>query len=227
MRGKKVWRMPKKALIAGATGLIGEQLLQLLLDSNSYEEIVVLSRKEISNQNKRIRVVVIDFEDLPADASFWQTNDIFCCLGTTMKKVGSKEAFKKVDYEYPKEIARLCYKRGAESYHLISALGADSDSSIFYNKVKGETEEAIERIGFSRFHVYRPSLLFGDRKEFRLGERVGIYFAKAISFLMLGPLKKYRGIDSAKVAKAMITNAQKNEPGKFVHESQEMQNYQV
>ncbi len=219
--------MPKKALIVGATGLIGEQLLGLLAESDKYSQITVLSRRNIDYPQPKVKVEVVNFESLNPEADFWEADDIFCCLGTTMKTAGSKEAFRQVDYEYPLRVAQLSKNKGANGYHIVSALGADPSSSVFYNKVKGEIEESINSIGFDEYHIYRPSLLFGDRKEFRFGEKLGIYFAKAIGFLMVGPLKKYRGIHSAKVAKAMFANAQKSESGYFIHESAEMQKYQA
>ena len=218
--------MPKKAIITGATGLIGEQLLELLANSENYNSVIVLSRREVHYQNSKIQLEVVDFDALDDQADFWQVDDVFCCLGTTMNKAGNKQLFRKVDYHYPLEIAQAAYNNGATAFHLVSALGADTRSSIFYNKTKGEVEEAIKKVNYPKFHIYQPSLLFGDRGEFRLGENVGIFFFKVFSFLMLGPLKKYRGIESGKVANAMFQQAQNDEKGHFIHESLEMQNYE-
>lgn len=219
--------MPKKAIIAGATGLIGKQLLTQLTHSDIYDQITVLSRREVKSENAKVKIEIVDFDKLDVLSDYWKADDVFCCLGTTMKKAGSKDAFRKVDFEYPMEIARCAKKNGATSYHLISALGADSKSGVFYNQVKGEAEQAIKKVGFTCYHIYRPSLLFGNREEFRLGEKIGIHIFKFFNFLMIGPLKKYKGIQSFKVAHSMFTEAKKCEPGYFIHESVDMQKQYV
>lgn len=218
-------KMPKKALVVGATGLIGEQLVDLIANSDLYNQVIVISRREYKVESDKVLVQIVDFENLDIEASYWNVDDVFCCLGTTMKKAGSKEAFKKVDLDYPIKIAQVTKAKGANSYHLISALGADAKSSVFYNRIKGQAEDAIAQISFDRYHIYQPSLLYGNRQEFRLGEKVGIILFKALNFLMLGPLKKYRGIESTKVAKAMLSFASTEQKGHFIHSSDELQNY--
>lgn len=212
----------KTALIAGATGLIGKQLLQLLLEDPHYEKIKAISRKTLSVQHPKLENLVTDFDKLSERYAEFKADDIFCCLGTTIKIAKTKEAFRKVDFEYPRELARIGKNQGATQYLLVSALGADKHSSIFYNQVKGEVEDAISHVNFRSVHVFRPSLLLGDRTEQRAGEGAATTFFKILGFLI--PLK-YKAIDSAKVARAMITLAKTNEPGFFYHESKELQSF--
>lgn len=210
----------KTALIAGATGLIGKQLLQLLLDDPYYEKVKVITRKPIGLQNPKIENIVLNFDALSEYYTSLNADDVFCCLGTTIRIAKTKEAFRKVDYHYPLELARITKNQGASQYLLVSALGADKNSSVFYNKVKGEVEEAIVNVLFNSTHVFRPSLLLGDRDEQRAGEGAATTFFKLFGFLI--PLK-FKAIDSAKVARAMIHFAKKEDPGIHIHESRDLQ----
>ncbi|MCU0369472.1 MAG: oxidoreductase [Cyclobacteriaceae bacterium] len=209
------------ALVAGSTGLIGAQLLKLLLDDVHYAKVIALSRKPLNLNHPKLENVIV----LPGE---WDSllglkaTDVFCCLGTTIKQAKSKEAFRQIDYEYPVELAKALKASGATGYYLVSALGADKTSRIFYNQVKGETETTIKEVGFSSYHIFRPSLLLGDRKEQRAGEDAAKVFYKIFGFLIP---KKYQAIDSLKVAKAMLAEAKQNRPGNFIHESSSMQQY--
>ena len=160
----------KVALLAGATGLIGSQVLKLLLDDPEYHEVKILTRRAIDVSHHKLRTILADVDSLKNVVGELKADTVFCCLGTTMKKAGSKEAFRKIDFTYPLEIASATHRLGAKQFLLVSALGADPSSSIFYNKVKGETEDAIGKLGFTSFHIFRPSLLLGDRNESRPGE---------------------------------------------------------
>lgn len=218
--------MHKQALIVGATGLIGSKLLKMLLQSANYDKIYAISRKPLSVSHDKLEVVLADYDTLPgADDNCWKVDDVFCCLGTTMKQAGSKEAFRKIDHDYPLVVAQRSKEAGAQAYHLITAMGADSGSMFFYNQVKGDVERDIGLVDFECFYIYRPSLLIGDRGEKRVGERIAIGFSKAIGALMVGPLKKYKGINVFKVARAMYLNAQKEQPGQHIIESDKLQNY--
>jgi len=211
----------RTALIVGATGLIGNQLLTKLLHTPYYDKVVVLTRKTLGISNTKLTEVIFDFEK--PDASKVVGNDIFCCLGTTIKKAGSKDAFKKVDLEYPLTIAALAQRNGAEKFLIVTAMGADASSGIFYNKVKGEVEQGLTSLKYPALHIFQPSLLLGDRQESRIGEKVGEVLAAVFKPIMLGPLKKYRAIDSGKVANAMLEFAKKSDKGVFVHDSAELQ----
>ena len=211
----------RTALIVGATGLIGNHLLTKLLHSPYYDKVVVLTRRTLGIINTKLTEVIFDF-DRP-DASKVVGNDIFCCLGTTIKKAGSKEAFRKVDLEYPLTIASLAKQNGAEKFLIVTAMGSNAQSGIFYNKVKGEVEQELISLGYPVLHIFQPSLLLGKRDESRFGEKVGEVLAAVFKPVMLGPLKKYRAIDSAKVANAMLAFAKKSDLGLFIHDSAELQ----
>jgi uncharacterized protein YbjT (DUF2867 family) len=210
----------KIALIAGSTGLIGKQLLQLLLADPYYEKVKVITRRPIEVQNSKIENIVLDFDKLSEHDASLTGDDVFCCLGTTIRIAKTKEAFRKVDYHYPLELARVTKSKGASQFLLVSALGADKNSSVFYNKVKGEVEEAIRNVSFQSTHVFQPSLLLGDRNEKRAGEGAATAFFRFFGFLIPS---KYKAIDSAKVARAMIKLAKENRPGFYIHESKELQ----
>lgn len=211
------------ALLVGATGLIGSQLLTKLLHSPFYSKVIALTRTPLTVRNTKLKEVIFDF-DRP-DASQVMADDIFCCLGTTIKKAGSREAFRKVDYEYPLKIAKLAKLNGAQKYLIVTAMGADPKSGIFYNRVKGEVEQELKGLDYESLHILRPSLLLGDRKESRAGEKIGEILATVFKPIMLGPLKKYRAIDSEKVANAMMLLARNSENGIFVHDSGALQQF--
>jgi uncharacterized protein YbjT (DUF2867 family) len=210
----------KVALIAGATGLIGKQLLDILLSDPEYHHVKAITRKPIDTTHPKLENVVIDFKDIRAEPDRLTADTVFCCLGTTMRKAGSKEVFRTVDFEYPLHLAEVTYQRGAKQFLLVSALGADAESSIYYNRVKGEVEDAIANVGFEEYHIFRPSLLLGPRQEQRSGEDAAKVFYKVFSFLIPA---KYKAIESVKVARAMAHFARKEESGKSVHESASLQ----
>jgi uncharacterized protein YbjT (DUF2867 family) len=211
----------KIAIVAGSTGLIGAQLLGLLLNDDYYIKVIALSRKPLNIKHTKLENLIVAEGDWNVFASV-KADDVFCCLGTTIKQAGTKEAFRKIDFEYPLELAKKLKANGANGYYLVSALGADKNSSIFYNKVKGEVESAIAEVSFSSYHIFRPSLLLGERKEARSGEDAAKVFYKIFGFLIP---KKFQAIDSAKVARAMLQKAKENKPGMFVHESVTLQNF--
>jgi uncharacterized protein YbjT (DUF2867 family) len=200
----------KTAILAGATGLIGNQLLNNLLESNYYESIVILVRKEMPLQSPKLIQVIVDYNDLQSIAENLKCDDVFCCLGTTIKKAGYQEEFYKVDYQYCLNLAIETYKNGASNFYLISSLGANANSKIFYNSVKGKLENAIKNIGFNSLYIFRPSILLGNRNEFRLGEKIMQMIMKPIAKLMVGSIKKYAAIESKQVAKAMYCIAISN-----------------
>jgi uncharacterized protein YbjT (DUF2867 family) len=214
--------MAKVALLAGTTGLIGSQVLDLLLESNDYEKIIAISRRPLDKTHPKLNNLVCELNQLQSRASELKADDVFCCLGTTMKNAKTKEAFRAVDYDAPLALAKISKENGAKKYLIISALGANKDSGIFYNKVKGEIEEAIARIGFDSFHIFQPSLLTGLRKEQRTGEEAAQVFYKIFGFLIP---KKYASVESIKVARAMVTLAKEEKKGRVVHASAELQSY--
>lgn len=214
----------KNVLIAGAAGLVGSALLRQLLQVKELEKIIVFVRRPLDFKHPVVHQVVVDFDQLDsAQEWFGGIDTVFCCLGTTIKKAGTKQAFRKVDYEYPLVIARLSAVHRVKTFCCITAMGADPHSSIFYNQVKGEVERDISELKISSINFFRPSLLIGNRMEKRTGEKIGIVVFKALDFLFVGPLKNYKGIRIEKVAQAMIHTASHPQHGKHIVLSGEMQ----
>lgn len=202
--------------------MIGKQVLQLLLEDSYYSNVKAITRKPLDIQHSKLENIVLNFDQMDAHRDALIADDVFCCLGTTIRIARTKEAFRKVDYDYPVELARISKSLGASQYLLISALGADKKSSVFYNRVKGEVEEAIRAFDFKTFHVFRPSLLLGERTEERVGEGAATSFFKIFGFLI--PLK-YKAIESDKVAKAMLHFAKTNNTGFHILESSVLQKF--
>jgi len=209
----------RTALIVGATGLIGKSCLYELLENTSYTKVIALVRKPLAIKHHQLHQLVVNFDELDSLTNELIADDVFCCLGTTIKVAGSQENFRKVDLEYPLKVAELTLQNGATQFLLVSAMGANTQSSIFYNKVKGEVEERIGALGFLSFHIFQPSLLLGARKEFRLGELFGKAIMKGLSFLFIGPIKKYKAIPGSTVAKAMVAIALQQKAGLYIFES--------
>lgn len=213
----------KTALIAGATGLVGKELLQQLLENDKYGKVISLVRREVSLKHPKLQQIVVNFDKLDEVASQLKADEYYCCLGTTLKKAGSKENFAKVDYLYPVNLASIAEKNKVKKYLLISALSADKNSMIFYNKVKAEVEEEISKKNIESIFIFRPSILLGEREEERLGEKIIIKLYKPLSFLLNGPLKKFRPIHRREVASGMIHVANKEEmKGVHIFESEEI-----
>ncbi len=195
--------MSNIALIAGATGLVGSSLLDLLLKSDHYTKVISLQRSKSIQSHPKLITIQTDFSNLN-DLIIPAISDVFCCLGTTIKKAGSKEQFTRVDLEFPLALARKAVKSQAQHFLIITAMGADEKSFFFYNQVKGNVEKALSAIPeLPRVSIVRPSLLVGKRKEKRLGEGIGTAFVKIMNPLMKGSLQKYQGIQATDVAKAM------------------------
>jgi uncharacterized protein YbjT (DUF2867 family) len=213
----------KSALLLGATGLVGKALLRLLLQDTSYGRVRILLRKDTLPHHPKAEKIVVNFDTLSAHAEEFAVDDVFCCLGTTIKKAGSQEAFYKVDATYPYEAARLAKEKGAKQFLIVTAMGSDKNSAIFYNRTKGEAEEKISALQLPAFHIIRPSLLLGERDEKRTGEKIGQAVMGTLNFLMLGPLKKYKAIEADKVARAMLNIAKQNLAGKHIYESDQLQ----
>ena len=213
----------RKALLLGASGLIGSHCLDLLLQDEAYDEVITLVRKSLPQTHPKLTQHIVNFDYLQEHAAWLKAGDVFCCLGTTIKKAGSQEAFRKVDFSYAYEAAQLAIENGAEHFLLVSSLGADANSSVFYSRVKGELEIAISALPFTAVSLFQPSLLLGERAEFRFGERLAEPVAKALSFLLLGPLRKYRAIEARTVAAAMIKIAKSQSQGVKVYESDRIQ----
>jgi uncharacterized protein YbjT (DUF2867 family) len=214
--------MAKSALLLGASGLVGGHCLQRLLDDAAYAKVIVLVRKPLALHHPKLDQQVVDFSRLQNYAHLVKAQDVFCCLGTTIKKAGSQAAFRQVDFTYPVEMAKIAVANGAEQFLIVTSLGADPASRIFYNRVKGEVEAAIAPLAFRAVHIFRPSLLLGERQEFRLGEKIGERAANFFSFIFVGPLRKYRAVEASVVAAAMIAVAKRNLVGVNIFESDQI-----
>ncbi len=210
----------KTALIAGASGLVGRKLLEVLLESDYYDKIIILVRKKLPIQHSKLHQFVFDFET--AENKFPEANDVYCCLGTTIKKAGSKEEFRKVDLEYPLRVARVSFEKGARKFAIVSSMGSDENSIFFYNQVKDEAERGIREIPFETTLIVRPSLLLGKRDEFRMGEVVGKFLMWIFGFAIP---KNLKAVDSQKVARCMFTVLKRDDKGIVVKTSGEIQRY--
>jgi len=211
----------RTALIAGASGLVGSSLLTLLVADSAYHKVISIGRRKLEVEHPKLEQHIISFEKL--DDLKITVDDVFCCLGTTIKKAGSKDAFRKVDFEFPNLLSQFASNTGATSFHIITAMGADANSSIFYNSVKGEIEDELKSCKIDQIEIYRPSLLLGDRGESRFMESVGQHLMKATNFLFVGVLKNYKAISADKVASFMLKQSFEVRKGLSVHLSGKMQ----
>lgn len=209
------------ATVIGATGLIGSHLLQELLKDPHFDTVRILIRRPLDMTHPKLEKKIVDFND--NDSLLVALNDsdvVFCSVGTTQRKVkGDKAAYRKVDYDIAVKMARFCKMTGCEKFILVSAVGAGSSSRNFYLKLKGEVEEAVQSVGLHAVHIMRPSLLLGERKEFRLGEKMAALLMKFFSFLIPS---KYKAIHARDVARAMVAAAKSDTEGFFVYEYGEM-----
>lgn len=194
----------KTAIVLGATGLVGGFVLNLLLQDDRYKEVIVFSRRDFSSEHPKLKVHVGDLMKIQSFSVHFKADEVYCCIGTTKTKTPDREQYRKIDYGIPVATAKLCRENNIPILIIISAMGANKNSSIFYNKVKGEMEAEVLRQEVSKTHIVQPSLIGGHRYEKRPGE---LFFKKLMSllnFLMVGPLKKYRTIQPETIARAMI-----------------------
>ncbi|MBV6646783.1 MAG: NAD(P)H-binding protein [Cyclobacteriaceae bacterium] len=203
------------AVIAGATGLVGRELVRLVLSSDYYDKITILSRRPLKIKDNRLDTVIVqDFDQLKDYADKFDVEDVYCCLGTTMKKAGSKEVFRKIDFDYPIEMAKLAKtKSHFKRFLVVTAVGSNSESCLFYNQVKGQLEDALVAMDLPSLHIFQPSLLIGARDEWRWGEEVAKFFSVVLSFFMVGWHKSLWSIRGSDVAQAMFMVARKGQSG--------------
>lgn len=192
----------RSALVVGATGLVGSSLVKLLCESEEYAAVNVLSRRPLDFTHPKLVVKLCEFDQI-ADKDIEFAHEVFCCLGTTMKKAGSKQQFEKVDFEYPLTIAAIAKNRGVGHFIVISAMGANEKALAYYSQVKGKLEAELIKMDFPRLSIVRPSLITGDRQEFRLGETIGDKVLKVLNPILVGPLKKMHSIRATQIALAM------------------------
>jgi uncharacterized protein YbjT (DUF2867 family) len=209
----------KRAVIVGASGLVGGYCLDYLLAHKAYQHIVSLGRRKLDVDHPKLSQEMVSFDDAKALNSLVKGNDLFICLGTTMSKAGNKEAFRKVDFDYILQIAHSGMQNKMDQLLLVSSVGADKNSLIFYNQVKGETEDAIKKLNFWSIHIFQPSILLGERPESRTGESIAKVLGKGLDFVLGGLLSKYRPVEAETVAKAMVAVAQNLNEGVHIYPS--------
>lgn len=206
----------RTALLVGATGLVGRHVLDALLADEAYGRTVVLVRRSTGRSHDKLTECVVDFETLSNAPIPSGIDDVFACLGTTIKVAGSQERFRRVDYDYTVQSATLAKQHGARRLGLVSSVGASATSSTFYLRVKGETERDLEALGFESFSVARPSLIVGERQEHRTGESIAMTLSKALSFALVGGLRPYKPIGADVIAHALVDSVLAGEPGTHV-----------
>ncbi len=209
------------AVIAGASGLVGGECLHLLLDSERYDKVIAFLRRPLEFAHPKLRQITVDFAHLPRLPEFAGA-DVFSALGTTMKQAGSREAFRKVDFDASLAFATLAAECGASQFVLVSSISAGAASSTFYLRVKGELEDALRSLPFRSLHIFRPSFLAGDRLGSRPGERVGVAVAKALDFAFVGSLRKFSAVDVDVLAAAMLNVTLRAEPGVHIYEYEQI-----
>ena len=208
--------MNKKAIVLGASGLIGNQLVRLLLEDDSFSQVTLFVRKELSFSSSKLQQITLDFNDLEKYKNQFDGSVLFLCLGTTRKKTPDLEQYRAIDYGITLRAAKLAKSAGVNEVHLISAIGADSNSRIFYNRLKGEIETELKNIGFESTYIYQPSMLIGSRNESRPAE---LFFQKLMPFFDLflrGKNAKYHSVSALKLAQALLNHHRKAEKGAHV-----------
>jgi uncharacterized protein YbjT (DUF2867 family) len=211
-------RQGATALLAGASGLVGGELLRQLVATEHYTQVTVLVRRKLAGAAAlapKVRQVVVDFTELARAGDALAAQDVYCALGTTIAKAGSQARFREVDFEYPRRLAELALERGAGHFSLVSALGASAGSPFFYSRVKGELETALRRMGWRSLCIVRPSVIAGDRAESRPMERL------AASLLSVAP-RTWRPVPAAEIAAAMVNTALQAARGVTVIESRDI-----
>lgn len=227
MKGCGIKVKMRSAIVVGATGLVGSALIKLLCESEEYISVVAIARRKLDYEHPKLTVKVRSFDQLEEkDIDF--AHEIFCCLGTTIKKAGSRKEFEKVDVSYPLQVASLAKKCGIMHFIVVSAMGAKENSAIYYNRVKGKLEQELMALELPQLSIVRPSLLVGDRNEFRFGEKIGEWMLKILNPILIGPVKKYRSIEATQVALAMMVIALHSKKSKVsIYEADELANMKM
>ncbi|QTA85207.1 oxidoreductase [Desulfonema magnum] len=212
----------KTVLILGATGLVGGECLTRLLNSDFYNRIVILTRRPLPDylNHPKTEQHLIDFDHADKYQHLIKADHVICTLGTTIRKAGTKENFYKIDFTYPHRIASIAQQNRASHFLVVSANGANPKSPFFYNRVKGELEAAIQKLNYRSVSIFRPSLLLGERENFRLGEEIGKFLNRFISFAIS---ERYKPVHGGAVADAVLQVARKDQAGVRIIESDEIQ----
>ena len=219
----EIIKSKKVAILFGATGMIGNFVLRLLLENENYSKVLVITRHTTNVDHPKLEEKVIDFMKLPHYEKEIVGDDLFICLGTTLAKAGSKKTFYQIDYTLNYTIAKMAEKNKVNQILLVSSVGANKNSRLFYYKVKGELEESIKAMKFWSIRIFQPSILLGERNENRLGEDLAKIIGQGLDFVTGGLLKKYKPVEAEVVAKAMVQVAQHLNSGIQVYPSHWLQ----
>lgn len=214
--------MAYKVIIVGASGLIGSSLLSALIRSEQIAEITLLLRNSLSISNPKVKEIVLNFDELDNYASKIKGDIIYCCLGTTKSKSPDPNNYRKIDLEYPLNLAKIGLKNGIGQFHVVSSLGANSQSKNAYLKLKGELENELKKLNIPSLHIYQPSFLEGKRQENRPLEKIMMPVMKLLNPILLGSLENYRSIKASDVARAMINQSIKELNGTFTYPSKQI-----
>ncbi|MBV2167643.1 MAG: oxidoreductase [Bdellovibrio sp.] len=214
---------PTDVTLVGGTGLVGHELLLILSHLQQISTIKAVTRSPLGRVPPHTDNIILDFNKLNNYADVLKSPVFVCCLGSTIKKAGSQEAFRQVDHDYVLDFARIAEKSGAQKLLVISAMGAHPHSRVFYNRVKGEMEKDLRELKIPQIEIFRPSLILGERKERRTGEEWAQKLSPYLNPLLRGPLRKYRAIQARDIAKAMAIAILNFQPGFHVYESEQIQ----
>jgi uncharacterized protein YbjT (DUF2867 family) len=210
------------AVVAGATGLVGKELVKLLIEDTTYLKVITLGRRTLDIQHPKLEQRIVDFTKLDEHAACFHDADVFCALGTTMKQAGSKEAFYQVDYEYPMALGRMALKHGANQFLIVTATGANPKSLFYYSRVKGEIEQSLRELGIPSLHIFRPSFLLGDRTEVRSRGQFAQSIINGLSVILPQSIHKRIAIHVQTVAQSMMNTAKNRTQGQHSYDSSQM-----
>ncbi len=213
MEALKLTKGKKTALVLGATGLVGSKLMNELLQNDAYAHIKTIGRRKTEHKGEKVSHISVDFTRLESQDERIKGHDLFIAFGTTLSTAGSKEKFKEIDYDYPLKIIQSAYANAVQQVILVSAVGASEDALFFYSRVKGVLEKALQSFNFWGIHIFRPSLLLGERNENRFGENIAQVLGRGLNFITGGLVYKYKPVEAEYLARAMVNAAQKMDGG--------------
>lgn len=215
--------MSYKVILVGASGLIGSNLLSALIQSDQISRILLLLRTSLNISDPKVHELIVNFDELKTYKADLKGDILYSCLGTTRGATPDENLYRKIDLQYPLDLAKIGSENNISQFHLVSSMGANAKSPNSYLRLKGELEEKLKELSLPSLHIYQPSLLTGKRKEYRLAEKIAIPVFKLIEPLLIGPLKKYRSIKAETVARAILNQSLKELKGTFIYPSIQIQ----
>jgi uncharacterized protein YbjT (DUF2867 family) len=215
----------KHAIVFGANGLVGSQIVKHLVENDRYEKVTLLNRRNVEIEHPKITFEFMDFRDIHKSWDMIKCDDLFYCIGTTMNHARNKNEFFKIEHDYCINIAKIANHNKVKQFFYISSKGANPKSLFFYNKTKGQIEEGLKKIGFPALHIFRPSVLLGKRSEFRFLESLAKTFLRMFNFLMIGFLKEIKAMPASLLAKMIIATASENKAGTHIYTNRKIHEY--